>query len=253
MNRDTYPQTLAEQQEALATAIRYPHHGSDFEQRRLAIYQSLFFNNVCGFLTNAYPVLHSLYDEEHWEALLRIFFQQHVSRSPFFVEIAREFLNFLVENEELTQDAMPYALELAHYEWLELDVSVRKHDVQSTEYWQPGSRYSRIKASPLATLGRYSYPVHQISREFQPQQAGDAVCLLVFRNRQDTVAFTLLNSVTAYLWSLIDATENGMLLHELENRMCQALIQFPEQQLRQHLRNTLETLLTDGVLLPADA
>ena len=77
--------------------IRDPKHHDfpEIEDRRLAIYRDLFFNNIEGFVSSAFPVLKSLYCEQSWLALVRQFFIQHDCKSPYFLQISEEFLNYL--------------------------------------------------------------------------------------------------------------------------------------------------------------
>src|SRR5690606_2242169 len=98
----------------------------DVEDRRLKIYRDLFFNNIQAFLNNGFPVLASLYTEQRWQQLARQFFAQHHCLSPYFVDISKEFIAFL-QNEYVMKDDDPvFLLELAHYEWVELEISIRQ-------------------------------------------------------------------------------------------------------------------------------
>ena len=82
-----------------AAHIRDPEHAPappDVEDRRMAIYRELFYNNVEGFLSNTFPVLREIYDDSHWHAMVRDYFSHHQSQTPLFLEIPREFLGWLV-------------------------------------------------------------------------------------------------------------------------------------------------------------
>lgn len=98
----------------------------------MEIYQSLFFNNIDNFVSTAFPVLKSivikLYGEKGWESLVRQFFIEHECRSPYFAEISKEFVEYLSCSPELAIALPIFSAELAHYEWLELDVSIRSND-----------------------------------------------------------------------------------------------------------------------------
>ena len=68
-----------ERQYAFAAHIRDPEANprpDDVEERRMAIYRDLFFNNVEGFLTNTFPVLRELMDDDHWMAMARDFYSR---------------------------------------------------------------------------------------------------------------------------------------------------------------------------------
>jgi hypothetical protein len=58
--------------------------------------------------------------------------------------------------------------------------------------------------SPLAWSLSYSFPVHKIRPDFQPEQADDQPTLLiVYRDRDDSVGFMEGNAVTSRLFQLI--------------------------------------------------
>ncbi|MFM9709917.1 HvfC/BufC family peptide modification chaperone, partial [Streptomyces galilaeus] len=59
-----------------------------FEERRMAIYRDLFFNNIEGFITSGFPVLRTLYSTDDWNTLIRRFFVEHDCASPYFLDIA---------------------------------------------------------------------------------------------------------------------------------------------------------------------
>jgi len=121
-------------QYAFAAHIRDPHNNpapAGIEDRRLGIYRELFFNNVEGFLSSSFPVLKQLYTEQDWLALARDFFAGHHCHSPLFLEIPREFLAYL-DNERGQRDTdPPFLRELAHYEWVELALSVAEDKTTS--------------------------------------------------------------------------------------------------------------------------
>ena len=88
------------------------------------IYRELFYNNVEGFMASSFPVLRKIMDDAQWHALVRDYFSNHKARTPLFPEMPREFLHYLQEERE-PQDSDPaYLLELAHYEWVELALSL---------------------------------------------------------------------------------------------------------------------------------
>jgi len=96
---------------------------SDVEDRRMAIYRDLFFNNVESFLANSYPVIRKLLGKQQWHTLIRDFLIQHRARTPLFSELPRELLQYLEQHAE-EDPQRPFLLELAHYEWVELALSI---------------------------------------------------------------------------------------------------------------------------------
>lgn len=166
---------------------------------RMAVYRELFFNNVQSFVSSAFPVLKSLYSQERWQALVRQFFIQYQCTSPYFLHIAEHFLHFLQQDYQPQAEDPPFLLDLAHYEWAELYVSTKQLPQQEQPLAAGQLTELPLALSALSMLLAYPYPVHQISREFQPQTAGEVHCYLLYRNHDDEVKFVLINPLTAAL------------------------------------------------------
>jgi hypothetical protein len=225
----------------------HPFNGG-IEDRRLKIYRELFFNNILGFLSSGFPVLESLYSEQQWKVLARKFFIEHECRSPYFIDISKEFVEYLSGEYELGECDPVFMRELAHYEWLELDVSVRKSR-QIVKAWDGNSKITQVQMSDLATLVSYQYPVHQISVEFKPTQASEIVYLVVYRDATDEVNFTLVNAVSAHLLNTI--MQQGLTtVDSLTQMMVDAMPQLGVQQITESLMQVLQQLLQQEILFP---
>lgn len=221
----------------------------DIEERRLAIYRELFFNNILGFLSSGFPVLESLYSEQQWQSLARKFFSEHSCRSPYFIDISKEFVEYLSSEYELNESDPVFMRELAHYEWLELDVSVR-HTSQTVTPWDGHSQITEVRMSDLATLVSYHYPVHQISPDFQPSQVSELVYLVIYRDSTDEVNFTLVNAVSAHLLNTI-LQQKVVSIDALNKIMIAAMPQLDSQQITDSVQQVLQTLLHQEILFPA--
>ncbi len=198
--------SLHETQMAFAAHIRDPENQpkpEEIEDRRMGIYRDLFFNNVEGFLANNFPVIKRIYGEQGWKALARDFFIRHRAHTPLFPELPREFLQFVQEHRGPQAGDPPFLLELAHYEWAELAVSLLDdsllHPVEDNLLDQPLAR------SPLAWLLSYNFKVHKIRPDYQPTTADDQPThLVVYRDIKDDVHFLEVNAVLARLLDLIE-------------------------------------------------
>lgn len=204
------PERLARLQRDFAAHIRDPEGHpapADVEDRRMAIYRRLFFNNVSSLLSSNFPVLRSLYDESRWAALVREFYAEHRCQTPLFPELAREFLRYLQDVRGTRQDDPPFLLELAHYEWVELALSLDECELGDVPADPAGDLLQgRPVLSPLARTLSYRFPVHQIRPDFQPQQPpAEATHLLVYRARDDNVRFLRLNEATQELLQLMQS------------------------------------------------
>jgi hypothetical protein len=186
----------------------------------MAIYRRLFFNNVSSLLASNFPVLRSLCDENRWAALVREFYAEHRCQTPLFPELASEFVRYLGDERGTRPADPPFLLELAHYEWVELALSLDERELDEVPADPAGDLLQgRPVLSPLARALAYRFPVHRIRVDFQPQQPpSEATHLLVYRDRDDNVKFLQLNEVTQSLLQLMQAEPslNGAeLLHRV--------------------------------------
>ena len=172
-------------QRVFAARIRQPAEQPllcGISAERMAVYESLFFNNIEGFISGAFPVLRSLFEAPRWHRLVRSFIAEHRCATPYFLQISQEFLGWLQEGYVAEGGDPPFILELAHYEWVELAL-----DVSDAPLARQG--WSAL-AWPLA----YRWPVQRLGVDFQPATPPEqATCLLVWRDPQDKVRFMQLS------------------------------------------------------------
>ena len=205
---ETPPERLAGLQFGFAGHIRDPDRQAPppgIEDRRMQIYRRLFFNNISSLLANNFPVLRKLYDDAAWQHLTRDFYAEHRCRTPLFPEVAKEFLRYLQDVRGVRAGDPPFMLELAHYEWVELALSIDEREL-ADEPADPGGDLleGQPVLSPLAWPLTYRYPVHRIGPDFQPQEPPtEATHMLVYRNRQDEVRFMTLNDVSRLLLGML--------------------------------------------------
>jgi hypothetical protein len=204
---------FSRRQYAFAANIRDPENNpapEDVEDRRMQIYRELFYNNVESFISGTFPVLRRIYSDADWHALVREYFSRHRSRTPLFHEIPREFLNWLETERAGNPADPPFLFELAHYEWVELALSIAEPASDHTQVDPHGDLLNGIPVlSPLAWHLAYRYPVHRIGPNYRPKQPGAMpTWLVVYRDREDAVGFIEINSVTKRLLELIDAGAN---------------------------------------------
>jgi hypothetical protein len=200
-------QGFTQQQYAFAAHIRQPDRNpapEGIEDRRMAIYRELFYNNVEGFLSSGFPVLRELMDDKSWHAMARDFFANHHCHSPLFMEISREFLAYLEQERGEREDDFPFLRELAHYEWVELALSIAEAEPAQIDAPHGDLLEAVPLLSGLAWPLSYHYPVHRICGDFQPETPADEpVYLMVYRDSGDEVGFMELNAISARLFSLL--------------------------------------------------
>jgi hypothetical protein len=170
---------------------------------RMAVYEELFFNNIEGFISGAFPVLRRLMEASRWQRLVRSFIAEHQARTPYFLQISQEFIAWLQQGYVAEPGDPPFILELAHYEWVELAL-----DVSDAELAEQGW-------SPLAWPLAYQWPVQRIGVDFQPTTPpAEPTCLLVWRDGQDKVRFMQLSPFAYQLAAFLQggATVEAVLL-----------------------------------------
>jgi uncharacterized protein len=193
---------------AFAGHIRDPERvpaPAGIEDRRMAVYRELFFNNLRKLLGGMFPVMRRLLDGERWDALIRDFMRRHRARTPYFLQLPREFLAFLEQEHAFADDAPPFLVELAHYEYAELALSISEAMDDPAGVDPDGDLLAGAPVrSALATDYTFRYPVHRITPDFQPAEpSAEPVCLTIYRDADDAVRFFELNTVTARLLGMI--------------------------------------------------
>lgn len=179
-------------QYAFAAHLRDPSRHpapAGIEDRRLAVYRELFYNNVEGLLAGNFPVIRRITPDARWHAMVRDFYATHRCHTPLFTEIGREFLKYLDARE--AGDDPPFLAELAHYEWVELALTIDESTIDEIAHDPEGDVVAGVPViSPLAWPLVYRWPVHRIRAEHQPVEPPPVpTCLVVVRNRRDEVAF----------------------------------------------------------------
>jgi hypothetical protein len=171
------------------------------EDRRMAIYRDLVYANMESFIASNFPVIRTLFDDAAWDGFTHEFFREHRCHTPLFPEFAREFLRWLELRQEQDRGDPPWLLELAHYEWAELALSLDQAQIDEV----PHDRHGDVQAgvpmvSPLACVLGYHYPVQHIGPEFRPpDMPAEPTWILLVRGRDDDVRFHEINALSAML------------------------------------------------------
>jgi len=76
-------------------------------------------------LSGFFPVMDSLFTEPNWRQLIAEFIRDFKAETPYFPKLGEEFIFFLSARDG-EKDDLPFLLELAHYEWIELELHERR-------------------------------------------------------------------------------------------------------------------------------
>ncbi|MBT8089141.1 MAG: putative DNA-binding domain-containing protein [Gammaproteobacteria bacterium] len=241
-------------QYAFAAHIRDPQNVAapeGIEERRMAVYRKLFFNNLYNLLGTMFPVLRKIHSDDKWRSMIRQFMQKHRAETPYFLQLPEEFLSFLKNEFERGPEDHAFLLELAHYEYAELALSISSEENSPDGIDPAGNLLSEIPVkSVLAWAYAYQYPVHRISPDFLPTETAEQpLYLALYRDGNEKVRFLELNAVTA---GLLDAIENnpsqhsgGRILQQLAER-----IHYPDvDALIGHGADALKEMRQLGILI----
>jgi hypothetical protein len=178
------------------------------EARRMKIYNELVYNNVESILLACFPVLRKVLGKRVWTKLVRAFFSVHRCRTPFFRQIPDEFVLYLKNERERCVDDPAFLQDLAHYEWIELMLSVSSKVIDLTNISREGDLMRGHPAlNPLLSLQSYQYPVHRIGPRYKPSvEQKEETHFAILRNSADEVKFILLNPVSLRLLVLLQTT-----------------------------------------------
>lgn len=243
-------------QKQLADAVRFPNelapHG--IEQERLDVYRELVINNVANFVRSAFPVLRGICGDDVFDKKIRQFFQQSQLDSPYFVEIPEAFLGWLQEN---AADLPAFALELAHYEWLELELFRREekgHPSRTPLIWSdqlrsesPDNDHQAIAISSLLEVAAFQYPVHQLSEHYQPIEPPEQPTFLaVYRGLDDQVHFMQLDALSTATIQLLQSSDYSF--NELATVISQLIPQMNPADVRAGILSLLDKLVIQGLV-----
>ena len=202
---------LAEQQLQFAAHLRDPTRvppPAGVEPRRMAVYRELFFANVSGLLAGSFPVTRRILGPDGWNRLVRSFYSTHHAHTPYFLELPREFVDWLRARSERSADEPAFLEKLAHYEWVELALAISEEELPPAGGVLVGEALDApLAVSALAWVLAYRWPVHRLGPDYQPTEApADTTYLVVYRDAADAVQFLEIGAQTA---GLLDTLEQS--------------------------------------------
>jgi hypothetical protein len=247
------PNSFREKQYAFAAHIRDPDNveaPAGIESRRMAIYRKLFFNNLFSLLGTFFPVLRKIHSNEQWRGFVRGFMQHHQAQTPYFLQLPEEFLGYLQSEFEPADDDYPFLLELAHYEYAELALSISEDENDLSGIDPDGDLLTGIPVkSVLSWPYAYQYAVHRISPDYLPREPeNQPVYLALYRGDDGKVGFLELNAVSAALLDVIERNSENRSGEELLRALA-TTINYPDAEaLVAHGADALQQMRLLGIL-----
>lgn len=222
-------------QRQLASHLRDPENKiapEGLEDRRVQIYRDLVYKNIFNFISSSFPVLKKVNSDAYWHELIRDFLKNYQAHSPYFSDLAREFLDYLEQRaQKQLKDDKVFMFELAQYEWAEVGLLLSDEKVPDNCFLQQIGDSDKLEdkldelladlessfhiqdatpsLSPLAWSMHFSFPVHKISQDFIPDSPeAQPVFLIVYRTRDDRIHFMESNVITVRLLELCASGEH---------------------------------------------
>lgn len=247
--------SFQDKQAEFAAYIRDPGKNpapEDVDPQRMAIYRELFFNNMNSFLSTNFPVLRKILTEQQWLEIAQDFFANHRCLTPHFSEIAEEFLDYL-QNRNHPED-LPFILELAHYEWVEMALALSTAESLPTDsnfIENLGSQ--NITLSPLAWPLVYQFPVQCLCPDYLPViPPSSATYLIVYRDPQDNVHFMQSTPLIYRLLQILEEHTSMNCADCLSALSREAATLAPELIYAEGLK-TLREMAVKGIIIPGGA
>lgn len=181
-----------------------------FVPERLAVYVDLLYNKFDESLNACFPVLQSILNPTAWRRLLLDFIAEHQCLSPYYRQIPDEFVLYL-QNERKAANDLPFLAELAHFEWVELQLSISEAEPFDIMPLSEAELQAEVPVfTPVRQLLHYHWPVQYIGPRFQPsERPAIATHILGFRDIDDQVQFIALSPATARLVMLLESGLTG--------------------------------------------
>jgi hypothetical protein len=200
-----------QQQRQFLNYLRQPQADrlpAGFSLERLAVYVDLLYNKFDESLTACFPVMHSLLSKADWRALLLEFIAEHRCLTPYYRQIPDEFVQYLKQERQHLDD-WPFLAELAHFEWIELQLSIAETEPVTRKSLSDVELLNNVPVfAPVIQLLHYHWPVQDIGPSFLPSEPPEtATHILGFRDSEDQVQFVALTPATAKLILLLN---NGL-------------------------------------------
>lgn len=169
--------------------------GNSIPKRVGQLYQELIFNNLKGFINQCFPVCQTIMTPKQWQALSLYFFQNANLHSPYFTEVNKHFVDFMYTLSDTQKQALSvpdYMADLAHYEWVELNLDIQPNNPKNT------ALFANYALNQNMQNLHYQWAVHQIDNTNPPTEPADTF-LLVYRTPTHSVEFMETNALTHLL------------------------------------------------------
>ncbi|WP_424411621.1 DNA-binding domain-containing protein [Pasteurella sp. PK-2025] len=194
--------SLVETQQALAQAVRLgsadPLNG--YAPRRLAVYARLVRNNTFGFIDRCYIEAPQHITPAQWDDTKETFVKEGKAHSPYFQDIAGEFLAFCQARQVFPQ----HVLDLMDFEHTQLLAEVAMANVPEEFEWD---RNTVMQFSQTAYLKQYE--IDFFSSQFR-QFEENPTQLVIWRDSDFSVNQQSLSELDFWLLSYLQEQPSAL-------------------------------------------
>ncbi|TDQ59724.1 hypothetical protein EDC45_0383 [Mesocricetibacter intestinalis] len=230
--------SLIQTQNALARAVRLADAQplGNYAPNRLAVYARLVRNNTFGFIDRCFVEAPQHIPAEDWQNTKERFLREARAVSPYFQDIAGEFLAFC----QAIKAFEPHILALMDFENTQLLAEVAMADVPDSFAWDEGTR---MRLSEAAFLKEYDVDfIHSDFTRFEAK----ATKLAVWRDSLFAVRHQGLTELD--FWLLTYLGEQAASLQEIEQALSAVIAE--NQGLSAVLQQTWEKWIEEDVIYP---
>lgn len=200
---------------ALAAHLRAPAAQPcpvELDTRAALLYRDMLADNFDAALRACFPIWIRCLGEANYLYWRDHFIAEHACRSPFFRQIPDEFMAYLSQNPDTLKARLPYALELAHLEWLELALSVAQTEELSdhTESKRQNPWTDVLQLNSAHALVQYAHPVHHLMMHPKfteaPNLDPNPVSLYLYRDRDEIVQMLEPDTLSLQILASLEAS-----------------------------------------------
>jgi len=238
-------ESLKQLQNAFSQAARghQQTQSSKFDERRLNIYRELLLNNLHEVVSPCFPVLLSILPNDIWWKMLKDVLKNQQIITPIFHELPLCIVNYLKAHPI---PDYPFAHELAHYEWVELEVELSEAQKTQPTTGAISLLEQAWQLSNTARLLEYNYEVDKISSDYQPQS--EVKTYLVVYQIEGDVEFIKINELSFQLLSMM--LQESLSAKAIIQMLCETYPQLNENELISACIPLITQLYDEQILQP---
>lgn len=174
----------------------------DVDSEKLAIYREIMLNNVSNFIDIVFPISQNLLGKTLWQQLKHEFFAKSQNQSPFYMDIADQFKDYLIETQHSVLSEYIWFAELLQYEWLDVYVDrVELPDVLPNLTMANPQTVWQLSTQVWILV--YQYPVYQWDLQTTLAQVNEQInqqipaIIMVWRNVDDHICRQVISPMLA--------------------------------------------------------